>query len=97
MSWGQSDTLSYESIVSFYNNKTNMMEFYYLSGNNIKVSELRKERDAFVDSLDDNYSKGKFFFLLSREYYNYKDYKNAIKECNKAVIVFKKVLGEYHI
>ena len=97
MSWGQSDTLSYESIMGYYKSKTHMIEFYQMAGNDNKVSELKKERDAFVDSLDDNYSKGKFFLLLSREYYYYKDYKNAIKECDKAVIILKKVLGEYHI
>ena len=42
MSWGQSDTLSYESIMGYYKSKTHMIEFYQMAGNDNKVSELKK-------------------------------------------------------
>ena len=60
MSWGQSDTLSYESIMGYYKSKTNMIEFYQMAGNSDKVSLLTKERDNFIDALDDSYGKGFF-------------------------------------
>ena len=44
MSWGQSDTLSYESIMGYYKSKTNMIEFYQMAGNNDKAAELRRGR-----------------------------------------------------
>ena len=96
MSWGQSDTLSYESIVSFYNNKTSTIDFFQQSGNNDKASELTEERDGYIDALGDSYGKGLFFLILSKEYYDSGDYLNAIKECSKTVEIYKKILGINH-
>ena len=96
MAWGQVDTLSYESIMSYYVSKTDTIEFYQQSGNADKVSELTKERDAYLDALGDNYGKGMFFFILSEYYYDVGDYQNALETGNKTEVIFKKVLGKEH-
>ena len=97
MMWGQSDTLSYESIISYYKSKTNMIEFYQLSGNTERMSKLSKERDNYIDSLGDNYGKWLFYIFLSNEYHNLGDYRNAIEKCQKAINIYKKVLGTEHL
>ena len=96
VTWGQTDTLSYESIMNYYNRKTNMIEFYQLSENFDKVSELTKERDNYIDALEDNYGKGLFYYILSDESVDLGNYDKAIEECSKAVDIYKKVLGVEH-
>lgn len=96
MSFGQSDTLSYESIMDYYNRKTNMIEFYQTAGNNDKAKELTKERDGYIDALKDSYGKGQFYSALSDEYNELGDYINAKILCRKATNIYKKVLGPNH-
>ena len=91
--WGQSDTLSYESIISYFQSKSNMIEFYQLSGNTDKVTELTNERDSYFDALTDNYGKGLFYLHLSIEYSNNGNLLLAIENGNKSLEIFKKVLG----
>ena len=79
MSWGQSDTLSYESIVNYYESKTNMIEFYQMLGNTDKVLKLTNERDYYLDALGDSYGKGLFFNVLSEMYNELGDYQSAKK------------------
>ena len=96
MLFGQSDTLSYESIMDYYNRKTNMIEFYQTAGNNDKAIELTRERAGYIDALGDNYGKGLFYSALSDEYNELGDYINATLLCRKATNIYKKVLGSYH-
>ena len=97
MSLGQPDTLSYESIVDYYNRKANMIEFYHTSGNNEKVLELTKERDEYIEALGDSYGKGLFYNVLSDEYNDLGDYVNAKETCRKGTNIYKKVLGSDHL
>ena len=96
MSWGQSDTLSYESIMGYYKSKTNMIEFYQMAGNNDKAAELTKERNEYIDALGNNYGKGRFYYTLSELYYEASNYQSAIRTCNKAIEIIKFVLGLEH-
>jgi CHAT domain-containing protein len=93
----QTDTLSYESINSYFRSKTNIMDFYRLAGNTDKVSELTKERDSYIDALGDNYDKGLFYYYLSKDYNNLGQYMNAIEACGKTIDIYKRVLGEQHV
>ena len=96
VAWGQLDTLSYESIVSYYQSKTKTIEFFQVSGNTDKVMELTKERDSYIDALGDNYGKGSFFLILSGINYDLGDYQNALEACSKTESIFKKVLSKEH-
>ena len=96
MSWGQSDTLSYESIMGYYKSKTNMIEFYQMAGNTDKVSELTKEMHNYIHALRDNYGKGYFYYLLSIAYYNNEDYENAVEYGDRANNIFRNIFGSIH-
>ena len=93
LAWGQSDTLSYESIMSYYKSKTNMIEFYQMSENIEKVSEITKERDAYIDALGENWGKGRFYSFLSNEFYSCGAYQDALESGNKAITIIKEILG----
>ena len=97
MSWGQSDTLAYESIVGYYENITKKIESYQSSGNINKASELEKERDEYINALGDSYGKALFFLALSRGDAHAGDFQSAIIRCGKAVEIFKKILGREHV
>lgn len=93
MSWGQSDTLSYESIMGYYKSKTNMIEFYKLSENSNKVNELTTERDLFIEKLGDSWGKGWFYAHMSYKFWSSGAYQEALENGNKAVDIFSKVFG----
>ena len=97
MSWGQSDTLSYESIVNYYESKTNIIEFYQMLGNTDKVLKLTNERDCYLDALGDSYGKGLFFNVLSDVYNELGDYQSAKKYRRKGLNIYGKVLGNNNL
>lgn len=94
--WGQSDTLSFESISLYYQRQNNMIEFYQLSGNTDQASKLTNERDLYIEALKDNYGKGIFYLFISDNYYNNGNYQKAIEEGKKSVEILKNVLGIDH-
>ena len=93
MSWGQSDTLSYESIMNYYKSKTNMIEFYQLSENQDKVTEIILERDRFIENLGDNLGKGQFYEQRTRECISLGDYQDALEYGIRAAEICKNILG----
>ena len=96
MSLGQSDTLSYESIMGYYKSKTNMIEFYQMAGNNDKAAELTKERNEYIDALGNNYGKACFYYNLSLDVFYLSNYSEAIQLGTEAMQIFKIVLGMEH-
>ena len=97
MIWGQSDTLSYESIINYYQRKTNMIDFYLTSGNEEKVSKLTVERDSFIEKLGDNLGKARFYEQQTREYISLGAYQEALDYGIMAAEICKKILGSENI